>query len=180
MPRSSSCPTGRKNSCPRSGAVARSCISPGAAGEGLAFLRGKYPDRAEPELERAFPPRGRLSGAGDTAALRRGTGPADGAVCRVLRGAKCAGAAGAAAADGKVEARAADSGAGAAAGISGGAADAAQRPRHTGRYTEKKILQGRTGAELLAAANNLQTAIDDLNANVGAGAVIGWLSFKLR
>ena len=46
--------------------------------------------------------------------------------------------------------------------------------------TQKKILQGRTGAELLAAANNLQTAIDDLNANVGAGAVIGWLSLQLR
>ena len=46
--------------------------------------------------------------------------------------------------------------------------------------TQKKILQGRTGAELLAAANNLQTAIDDLNANVGAGAVIGWLSRDLR
>ena len=46
--------------------------------------------------------------------------------------------------------------------------------------TQKKILQGRTGAELLAAANSLQTAIDDLNANVGAGAVIGWLSLQLR
>ena len=45
---------------------------------------------------------------------------------------------------------------------------------------QRKILQGRTGAELLAAANSLQTAIDDLNANVGTGAVLGWLSLQLR
>ena len=45
---------------------------------------------------------------------------------------------------------------------------------------QAKILRSRTGAELLTAANSLQTAIDDLNANVGAGAVIGWLTFQLR
>ena len=46
--------------------------------------------------------------------------------------------------------------------------------------TAQRILKSRTGAELLAAANSLQTAIDDLNANVGTGAVIGWLSIQLR
>lgn len=46
--------------------------------------------------------------------------------------------------------------------------------------TQRRILQSRTGAELLAAADSLQTAIDDLNANVGTGAVIGWLSIQLR
>lgn len=46
--------------------------------------------------------------------------------------------------------------------------------------TQKKILQGRTGAELLCRGKQFATAIDDLNANVGAGAVIGWLSLQLR
>lgn len=45
---------------------------------------------------------------------------------------------------------------------------------------QDKILRGRTGTELLAGANSLQTAIDDLNANVSAGAVIAWLTYQLR
>lgn len=42
------------------------------------------------------------------------------------------------------------------------------------------ICRNRTGAELLAAVKNLQTAMDYLQANVGAGAVIGWLTTVLR
>lgn len=45
---------------------------------------------------------------------------------------------------------------------------------------QDKILRGRTGTELLAGANSLQTAIDDLNANVSTGAVIAWLTYQLR
>lgn len=46
--------------------------------------------------------------------------------------------------------------------------------------TQAKILQSRTGAELLAASGSLQTAIADLDANVGSGAILGWLSTQLR
>ncbi len=42
------------------------------------------------------------------------------------------------------------------------------------------ICRTRTGAQILSAAQSLQRAIDDLNANVGVGAVIGWLSVRLR
>ena len=42
------------------------------------------------------------------------------------------------------------------------------------------ICRTRTGAEILGAVQALQRAIDDLNANVGVGAVIGWLSVQLR
>jgi DNA polymerase-3 subunit delta' len=42
------------------------------------------------------------------------------------------------------------------------------------------ICRSRTGAELLSAANDLQTAMDDLSANVGVGPVIGWLTIRLR
>ena len=42
------------------------------------------------------------------------------------------------------------------------------------------LLRGRTGAELLQAAELLQQAADDLNGNVGVGAVIGGLCVHLR
>ena len=42
------------------------------------------------------------------------------------------------------------------------------------------LLRGRTGAELLQAAELLQQAADDLNGNVGVGAVIGGLCVSLR
>lgn len=42
------------------------------------------------------------------------------------------------------------------------------------------LSQSRTGAQLLAAAQDLQEAMDDLNLNVGTGAVAGWLSTRLR
>ena len=42
------------------------------------------------------------------------------------------------------------------------------------------VCRSRTGAELLGAVRSLQSAIDDLNANVGAGPVIGWLTTVLR
>lgn len=42
------------------------------------------------------------------------------------------------------------------------------------------LSQSRTGAQLLAAARSMQQAIDALGANVGVGAVIGWLSTQLR
>jgi DNA polymerase-3 subunit delta' len=38
------------------------------------------------------------------------------------------------------------------------------------------LMKNRTGAELLAAANALQAALDDLDANIGVGAVVGWLT----
>ena len=42
------------------------------------------------------------------------------------------------------------------------------------------LLRGRTGAELLQAAELLQQAANDLNGNVGVGAVIGGLCVHLR
>lgn len=42
------------------------------------------------------------------------------------------------------------------------------------------ILKSRTGAQILSAVQDLQHAVDDLNANVGVGAVIGWLTIRLR
>lgn len=42
------------------------------------------------------------------------------------------------------------------------------------------ICRTRTGAQMLSAAQSLQRAIDDLNANVGVGAVIGYLTVRLR
>lgn len=42
------------------------------------------------------------------------------------------------------------------------------------------VCRSRTGAELLSAVRSLQKAIDYLNANVGAGSVIGWLSVVLK
>lgn len=46
--------------------------------------------------------------------------------------------------------------------------------------TVQALLRGRTGAELLQGAEAMQQAIDDLNANVGVGAVIGGLCVRLR
>ena len=46
--------------------------------------------------------------------------------------------------------------------------------------TVQALLRGRTGAELLQGAETMQQAIDDLNANVGVGAVIGGLCVRLR
>ena len=46
--------------------------------------------------------------------------------------------------------------------------------------TVQALLRGRTGAELLQAAETLQTAADDLSANVGVGAVIGGLCVQLK
>lgn len=43
-----------------------------------------------------------------------------------------------------------------------------------------EVCRSRAGAELLAMAQSLQKAIDYLNANVGAGPVIGWLTTALR
>ena len=43
-----------------------------------------------------------------------------------------------------------------------------------------QLVQSRSGAELLQAADCLQTAIDDLDCNVSAGAVTGWLVMKLH
>ena len=42
------------------------------------------------------------------------------------------------------------------------------------------VCKSRTGAELLAGVQALQTAIDDLNANVGPGPIAGWLTIALR
>ena len=46
--------------------------------------------------------------------------------------------------------------------------------------TVQALLRGRTGAELLQAAETLQTAADDLSSNVGVGAVIGGLCVQLK
>ena len=43
-----------------------------------------------------------------------------------------------------------------------------------------RLLAVRTGSELFAAAAALQTAIEDLELNASTGAVIGWLTAKLR
>lgn len=45
---------------------------------------------------------------------------------------------------------------------------------------EAQLCRSRTGAELLGAEEHLREAIGYLNANVGAGAVIGWLTCVLR
>ena len=45
--------------------------------------------------------------------------------------------------------------------------------------TVQALLRGRTGAELLQAAEALQQAADDLNGNVGVGAVLGGLCVRL-
>lgn len=42
------------------------------------------------------------------------------------------------------------------------------------------VCRARTGAEILAASQSVQHAIDDLNANVGVGAVIGFLAVRLQ
>lgn len=42
------------------------------------------------------------------------------------------------------------------------------------------VCRSRSSSELLAAVRALQTALDDLNANVGVGSVIGWLTIPLR
>lgn len=42
------------------------------------------------------------------------------------------------------------------------------------------IVRARTGAQILQAAEDLQTAADDLNRNVSVGAVIGWLTIRLK
>ena len=46
--------------------------------------------------------------------------------------------------------------------------------------TVQALLRGRTGAELLQAAETLQTAADDLSSNVGVGAVVGGLCVQLK
>ena len=137
-------------------------LAPAPQTEGLAFLRGKYPDRAEPELERAFRRAGGYLGQAIQLLSGEGQAPLElllpmekwkrEQLIPVLEQLR----------EYLAELLMLRSGLG------------------TPDDTQKKILQGRTGAELLAAANNLQTAIDDLNANVGAGAVIGWLSLQLR
>ncbi len=45
---------------------------------------------------------------------------------------------------------------------------------------ESAILRSRTPVQILQAANDLQTAVDDLGGNVSVGAVIGWLTIRLR
>lgn len=55
--------------------------------------------------------------------------------------------------------------------------------RSTGVYTSpeiRKLLQFRTGSELLSVIKSVNDAIDHLNANVSVGAVIGWLSLRLK
>ena len=42
------------------------------------------------------------------------------------------------------------------------------------------LLEGRTGAQLFAAAESLQSAVDALGQNASVGAVIGWLSVRLK
>lgn len=51
-------------------------------------------------------------------------------------------------------------------------------PAQTAQSAE--VCRSRAGAELLAMVQSLQKAIDYLNANVGAGPVIGWLTTALR
>ena len=48
------------------------------------------------------------------------------------------------------------------------------------RSLTASVCKSRTGAELLAGVQALQTAIDDLNANVGSGPIVGWLTIALR
>lgn len=43
----------------------------------------------------------------------------------------------------------------------------------------ESLSQSRTGSQLLSASQALQTAMDDLNLNVGTGAVMGWLCVQL-
>ncbi len=50
----------------------------------------------------------------------------------------------------------------------------------TAMQSAAQMVASRSGAELLQAACDLQTAIDSLDANASAGAVIGWLAMKLR
>ena len=50
----------------------------------------------------------------------------------------------------------------------------------TAMQSAAQMVASRSGAELLQTACDLQTAIDSLDANVSAGAVIGWLALKLR
>lgn len=50
----------------------------------------------------------------------------------------------------------------------------------TAMQSAAQMVASRSGAELLQTACDLQTAIDSLDANVSAGAVIGWLAMKLR
>ena len=42
------------------------------------------------------------------------------------------------------------------------------------------ICQSRTSTQLLRTAQNMQTAMDKLNVNVGVGSVIGWLVTQLH
>ena len=57
---------------------------------------------------------------------------------------------------------------------------AARCGRPTGSEQIRAVLQSRTGSELLAACRSVDQAIDYLNANVSAGAVVGWLTLRLK
>ena len=43
-----------------------------------------------------------------------------------------------------------------------------------------QIVASRSGSELMQASDSIQTAIDALMANASAGAVVGYLTMKLR
>ena len=57
---------------------------------------------------------------------------------------------------------------------------AAKNGAEAARAPLDAICRARTGAEILSAVQALQRAEDDLNANVGVGAVVGWLAVRLR
>lgn len=57
---------------------------------------------------------------------------------------------------------------------------AAKTGAEAARAPYDAICRNRTGAELLSAIQALQRAEDDLNANVGVGAVVGYLAVRLR
>lgn len=57
---------------------------------------------------------------------------------------------------------------------------AAKNGAEAARAPFDAICRARTGAEIMSAVQALQRAEDDLNANVGVGAVVGWLAVRLR
>ena len=57
---------------------------------------------------------------------------------------------------------------------------AARCGQPNGSQQIKAVLQSRTGSELLAAGQSIDQAIEYLNANVSAGAVVGWLTLRLK
>ena len=154
-------------------------LAPVPQEQGLAFLRGKFPERAGPELERAFRRAGGYLGQAVQLLSGEGQAPqtAQFAACYAARNALALLELLLPMEKWKREQLIPVLGQ-----MREYLAELLMLRSGLGMPddTQKKILQGRTGAELLAAANSLQTAIDDLNANVGAGAVIGWLSLQLR